>query len=223
MDNAVCYSQYLVASLDILGIKERMCGADSLQILNAIRDEYETIIRDTHANDKEFSSPTWHEFKVFSDNIVMARKVNNRKEMEQQLHNIAGNILFLQTRLWCRHHLLLRGGIALGNFYIDDLIAFGPGLLEAYQLESKIAIYPRVILSPKLNEFANKWPAKTPLFSNDSDNYIFVDYFSFWHNRFPNEEDRKKHITFVELGLNNNECIRQKYSWMIEKIEKVSE
>lgn len=223
MDNIVCYSQYLVASLDVLGIKEKMCSVDSLRVLNAIRNEYANAIQEIQNDDQTFHSEEKYRFKVFSDNIVIARDVINHNDIELHLHNLGVTVLYLQTQLWCRHHLLLRGGIALGDFYIDDLIAFGPVLLDAYQLESETAIYPRVILSPKLKEFANKWPAKTPVFSKDSDQYFFVDYFSFWHNMFQNEEDRKKHIAFVELGLNNNDCIRQKYSWMMGKIEKVSE
>src|SRR5262249_8589289 len=43
--------------------------------------------------------------------------------------------------------LLIRGGIAKGPLYHDDSIVFGPALIEAYQLETGVAKFPRVILS----------------------------------------------------------------------------
>ena len=57
----------------------------------------------------------------------------------------------------CEHLLLhflsknfvFRGGVAYGDLYYekDRSILFGPAVNEAYQLESKVAIYPRIALS----------------------------------------------------------------------------
>jgi len=37
---------------------------------------------------------------------------------------------------------LFRGGITIGEFYINDTIVWGLALLRAYELEEKIANYP---------------------------------------------------------------------------------
>jgi len=43
--------------------------------------------------------------------------------------------------------LLIRGGLALGQFYHRDGVVFGEALVEAYALESKIANTPRILVS----------------------------------------------------------------------------
>ena len=45
--------------------------------------------------------------------------------------------------------ILLRGGITVGQLCHKDNIVYGPAMVEAYELESKSAIYPRVIVSEK--------------------------------------------------------------------------
>ncbi len=51
---------------------------------------------------------------------------------------------------------LLRGGITVGQIIHDDECVFGPGLNRAYELESKIATYPRFVLDAELlTQFGN--------------------------------------------------------------------
>lgn len=42
-----------------------------------------------------------------------------------------------------------RDGITKGQFFIDDIFGWGSALVDAYLLESKEAIYPRVIIDEK--------------------------------------------------------------------------
>jgi hypothetical protein len=44
----------------------------------------------------------------------------------------------------------LRGGVTRGPIYIDENLVFGPALVEAYELEHKVAKYPRVVVHEKL-------------------------------------------------------------------------
>ena len=41
---------------------------------------------------------------------------------------------------------MLRGGVAIGQLYIDEVMVWGKALLTAYELEDKVANYPRVII-----------------------------------------------------------------------------
>ncbi len=47
---------------------------------------------------------------------------------------------------------LLRGGITVGELYHRESMVFGPAFLKAYELESRCAVYPRIILDPALAE-----------------------------------------------------------------------
>ncbi|PDZ55088.1 hypothetical protein CON15_23105 [Bacillus cereus] len=45
-----------------------------------------------------------------------------------------------------RKGILMRGGLAVGLLCHNDNIVYGPAMVEAYELESKLAIYPRVVV-----------------------------------------------------------------------------
>lgn len=53
---------------------------------------------------------------------------------------------------------LVRGGITIGHLAHDNQIVLGPGLIEAYHLESKIAKWPRVILSEAAVKYFGQHP-----------------------------------------------------------------
>jgi hypothetical protein len=46
--------------------------------------------------------------------------------------------------------ILIRGGIAYGDIYFNKNQIYGPALNQAYELETKYAVYPRIVLSPNL-------------------------------------------------------------------------
>lgn len=43
----------------------------------------------------------------------------------------------------------LRGGITIGELFIDNAVVWGTSLIEAYAIENNLANYPRVIVSKK--------------------------------------------------------------------------
>ena len=55
----------------------------------------------------------------------------------------------VQTDLLSKHGLLSRGGITLGDYYRDENIVFGSGLVDAYILENN-AETPRMLVDEKV-------------------------------------------------------------------------
>ena len=53
-----------------------------------------------------------------------------------------------------RHGYLIRGGISEGEFYKDDsnIFVYGKALIEAINLEEKIAIYPRIVVQSSIKK-----------------------------------------------------------------------
>jgi hypothetical protein len=45
---------------------------------------------------------------------------------------------------------LIRGGATIGKLYHAQGVIFGEALIEAYKIESRTAIYPRIVLSNKI-------------------------------------------------------------------------
>ncbi len=73
--------------------------------------------------------------------------------------------------------MLIRGGLALGALYHDqtESVTFGPALVQAHELESRDAVYPRVLLSRELRDKLSSDPKQRLL--RDKDGLLHLDYF----------------------------------------------
>ena len=74
--------------------------------------------------------------------------------------------------------MILRGGIALGRLIHEEGGAlFGPAMNEAYSLESKLAIYPRVVIADNaynlLSKSSESHPALKAIFSAFDGHKVF--------------------------------------------------
>jgi hypothetical protein len=67
--------------------------------------------------------------------------------------------------------LLIRGGITIGKLYHSNGVVFGEGMVDAYRLESSVAIYPRVVISPRVYTRA----------TTDTQNRILTDRDGIFH------------------------------------------
>ena len=91
------------------------------------------------------------QFQSFSDSTVMS-SASTFTGLLQILYSISDlSIRLLQTGL------LARGAIAKGNLHHDRPVIFGPAFLDAYDIEQKIAKYPRVVLSRESIRISKKY------------------------------------------------------------------
>ena len=71
-----------------------------------------------------------------------------------------------------------RGAIVIGPLVHTGSVIFGPALLEAHEIESKVAQYPRIVLSERTLEVASALrPPRNVLRRKDSDGMYFLDVF----------------------------------------------
>ena len=73
---------------------------------------------------------------------------------------------------------IIRGGLTLGDIYYPDKndgIFLGKAYLRAYELERKIAIYPRIIIDENVISEIRELDAK-PFGEGKIDDYIKKDY-----------------------------------------------
>lgn len=100
----------------------------------------------------------------FSDSFVLSCPANNHATCAMLLRCV----YLIHLHYYQKLGMMVRGGISLGNLIHEESGAlFGPAMNNAYALESKSAIYPRVIISPEaythLSTNCNKNPEYIPI------------------------------------------------------------
>lgn len=136
-----------VAFIDILGFSE-MVDKNIDKVVLALR--YIKLFRDSYCrlpSTKYVGELTdiYPEATMFSDSIVLSHEIDE----DFDFYSFVLYIAELQMEL-LKNGILIRGGIEIGNLYHDDSFVFGDGLIAAYRLESKYAIYPRILVGEKI-------------------------------------------------------------------------
>lgn len=99
-------------------------------------------------------------FKTFSDNIIISLKY---KELDNSFWGRLSIMLYFSNvfqYLMLLEGIYLRGGISYGSFYSDENIIFSIALVKAYEIESKKAVFPRIVLDNRLNDQLKKLDKK---------------------------------------------------------------
>ncbi|WP_218813793.1 hypothetical protein [Rickettsiella endosymbiont of Dermanyssus gallinae] len=89
------------------------------------------------------------------------------------------NIIQQLSNFAIQKGFLIRGGISIGYFLYDDCIPFGKAYNDAYMLESKEAVYPRILASQEVVDCFNsdkKWGTKEYFLKDDIDGRYYLDY-----------------------------------------------
>lgn len=139
------YEPAIVTFIDILGFREQIAGESAQAIANKL-----DLL--TEANKGALGEDLDAKVFQFSDTIVRVRRVNTPANQLAPLGLVFWELLDLveiQTKL-TRAGVFLRGGITYGEVCLSNDRIFGPALVQAYDLESKLSIYPRVVIDPML-------------------------------------------------------------------------
>ncbi len=197
---------------------------------NAIRDIWDLDKKSIYLDTKSYDTK---KVSIFSDCLVISFEINQPSEVFFTLLEIKWLIMRLIAR-----GMLCRGAVTIGKFIHTDHYLFGPALVEAYTLESKAAMYPRVILESSVIDagIENKSSHHTPnqeqeyvqaLLEQDSDGMYYIDYFFKAQSElddpdydFPDYIENLANI--IRKGLMGSSHpskadIRVKYSWMRER------
>jgi len=139
------YERRAVIFYDVLGWRSHIdwAGADATKIGDLRR----LILQ--HSRTLRLRTNLEVRVSTFSDNVVITQAVSDKTWMliaQMALFQIASAI----------NGFLLGGGITVGPVVHDDEVVFGPGLNRAYELESRIAKFPRFALDPScVDELGN--------------------------------------------------------------------
>lgn len=168
----------IVCAIDILGFSQMIVNSCSDGFGNKLLKEINYLIN----KNKQCIIPnkyTHGKIKIFTDNMVVAYPITG--DGEQELEEILENVSEYQFNL-ALEGLFVRGGISIGDFYINEDIVFGKALLDAHYVESQIACYPRIIIDENsvkmLRKYINYYDVapQTTKVLIDTDGQWFLNY-----------------------------------------------
>lgn len=232
--NKEIYQRRVIAFIDILGFKSHINKT-------VIDDEYKERLfkalrfildfqKDNEEGILELKS-MGKEVTVFSDSIVISYPLT----IPSAIFMIMIDIIHIQLELAFKE-LVFRGSITIGDVHHDSNLIFGPGLVKAYELESKCAIYPRIILEEEtiIEGVENRVNPNIKeelgyifgLIKEDEDGFYYIDFLK---QRQELDEDEYyilclktlKKVIKYELDNCTDPSIIQKYKWLKNYYNKV--
>jgi len=175
-----------------------------------------------------------YKIRIFTDCILIGCPISksgksyNFIEGCDEFFDMLSTIYLLQMEM-VNQGYFVRGAIAVDELYMDEVIIYGNGAIEAYEAETKQAKYPRIILTKSakfvlaeinkgfedqgrdnyINEFVYK----------DGDGQFFINYLEsikIGENDFQFVDELEKHKEIIELKLaefqDDAHCL-EKYLW----------
>jgi hypothetical protein len=181
------YERRVVVFYDVLGWRSQIAKAGhDVQEIGKLR---RYILQHTRI----IKQATNHNLRVstFSDNIVLTQPLTERSSYFIQQF---GSIIMSAAL----GGILIRGGITIGDVIHDDEVVFGPGLNRAYELESKLADVPRVVLDPNASHEFGELPKTL----SEEGGFQFIDPFTVQYIAFlQNFYRRMPKLDMNSIGL----------------------
>jgi hypothetical protein len=185
------YEEQFTVFVDFLGFSGVSRSADDtkrLKVLNllrslaALRGEFD-VQTATQGNGRTIRiKPA---ISTFSDHIVISyplRAVRNEIGSDElipaifivnQFVSLLGRIAAAALRIG----FLVRGGATIGKLYHARGVVFGEALVDAFEIESRTSVYPRVVLSQHITSRL-MWIERQPKIVKCQDGLYHFDYFT---------------------------------------------
>ena len=211
-----------IAEKDFVRINESVIPPEKLDEVKALAALFTQAVRGQHEVAVSY----------FSDCITISALVEDVLASQMVL-DLACK---LSIRIWSDHRLTLRGGITQGLLYhVDGGQIFGPAMNRAYYLESKLAIYPRIIIDDSCLKHLQRERTFFPLqslFDIDRDGLTHLSLATAYHHTltssiwtlgaddhytecFKEFQNLPKELQLI-LDSCDSDHLRQKYNWLID-------
>jgi hypothetical protein len=135
------YEERYVAYIDILGFRSLIDQLDSGRMSPShLRD----VLKMVHEHPS--FRVNWAESSDFRARSISDAVALSAAPRPEGFEHLVFAISELATNL-LSYGYLIRGAITKGKLWHDDEVIFGPGLVRAYDMEARIARYPRIIVT----------------------------------------------------------------------------
>lgn len=231
------YRKCIIAFLDILGFKSMI----NTKAFEEIREIFETVIPENDfclalgraAYDTDEELIRYNEVlkqtkkHIMSDSIIIAAPSG----YPEALAVVIDICDVIQEQLYdLDEPVFLRGAIAEGDFYLDEQLIFGKGLVEAYIAQENYAVYPRIIISDAVVEGKCVSVEGQDCLPRDEDGYFYLDTLErYFHcntlKELNNNENYKRIKSCIDRNLNGyaEQRVRAKYLWLRKELERIEE
>jgi hypothetical protein len=188
----VNYEVGLVTYVDILGFGELIRTKSAGEISRIIRVVKEAVQphQFTAGFKAQFKGIPDDDYANFSDLSIISIPLRRTAKLPPRgrLYSQLIHLVHAQATLLADEGILIRGGVTVGQLVKSWGQLFGPAIIRAYELESKIAKYPRIVVGKEVFEElavnAGLWvhdrktdqKAVQALLRKDDDGELFIDY-----------------------------------------------
>ncbi|MDR6805395.1 hypothetical protein J2Y45_002296 [Dyadobacter sp. BE34] len=155
----------IICFMDILGFSDLIHDYETDLTSTVLQDIQESfalakvqLLETTTLNNQDLLKHL--SYQTFSDNICISIPYfDNEDDFLMNFNFISVFVRGFQQIMFSKR-IFMRGGVSTGSYYADNNIIFSSGLIKAYHLESKTAIYPRVIIDKSIIERLRKYDRK---------------------------------------------------------------
>lgn len=155
---------------------------------------------------KAFRSESSIKITHFSDSIVMSIGLENDMNA-MSLIEYVGRLIY---RLWKDFKILIRGGVSVDKLiHVENGPLFGPAMVKAYDFETHLSVYPRIVLDDTIFNIVGN----SPSFLAMKD--LFIDFSG-------NKEVNGKQISIkrgleINLATSFRHYMNSHFTWHPEK------
>jgi hypothetical protein len=230
------YQKTLLVYLDIMGFKKMIEESqnDSTKV-DVIIDMLKKVKAQT---DISFKRPITSRVSVdameprnFSDLVLRITALGEGPiQFRTAIMNECAILAAIQSELFLSSGILLRGGMCIDDLYHENEIVFGPALVKTYELETNVAVFPRIVVDAKSCLLHGTDENTSPQFylyvRRGDDGAYFIDYLyhsyinMFVMSQYKSDEKRflSQHKMQVESKLEEYATkdyrIKQKGLWL---------
>ncbi len=219
-------SDYYICYFDVLGYKAFFENNDK----EHKRFLIELLLSDSKIGSiiKNTEAPVDIKYRVYSDNYILYFKADTLDKY-RALKTICAIVQKIQILLLSEFKILVRGGITIGEFYADERIVFGEGLIKAVTLEAKYAQNPRIIVDADVFKEELLTLHSEGYLAQDIDDLYYVNFFKSTGTlilikgaceRLITKHCKYHHAVKDEKKIIQTERTISKYIWLIMKFNE---
>jgi hypothetical protein len=225
------YRRSIFTFIDILGFSQIVEKTEDPQ---KIKDMLE-LLREEARPESEMAKLMELSFLTFSDSTIRSVPIEseaNKKYRDGILWQEINSLVHLQFAM-VRHGHFIRGGMTIGDIFIDDTMVYGPAIVKAHTLENEFAVYPRIVIDPlvlttfesdplvRAHEIEDEWEFIRAFIRKDSDGLYFIDYLGGIMTELDEEgmefdwlRDHRRIVTTSAKAFSSLSKIGAKYLWL---------